>query len=539
MKLIDRFTLDDASAKVWWPAALVALIALVLTVPGGNRAAEDVRAAAAARAATASTSVIQPMLKNGATFSDVSVTLKRLVASDPAWSAARVWDQHFSLFASSNDTDPVNSAGWVNDPQLRAAVRDGTYRYVTDRLPTNDPGPTTFHAYTRVSSVVPGDEWVTEFEARDSVLLAEVHEEWLGYRIVLFLATLLLLSLAFLSMREPRAPIGTNVPFYPESLPAEVAIVDVDRAVELDQADSRIQDRISALQERLDESERLRRKADAQLQQALTALGSGGRSMTVPRPAATPAPDSEPQTPTPRRAPAAPAAGQPAPVQRPAPTPKPAAAPAPKPAAAPAPKPAAAPAPKPAAAPAPKPAAAPAPQPTRRQAPQPQPAAAPQPVARRKKPTTPAQPVAKPAVQTPAAKAPPPPVTTPAPVAKAPPPPPQRAGKHVAPEPVTVASDDVSITATPTDGTDAKKGAEVVVVPEPEKARAGAKRRGRDIDDEVLDVLNRLVPSPDDPHPLEEPGDLRARLARTAALKKPGSRERQEERAKREGPAQQ
>jgi len=105
VKLIDRFTLDDASAKVWWPAALVALIALVLTVPGGNRAAEDVRAAAAARAATASTSVIQPMLKNGATFSDVSVTLKRLVASDPAWSAARVWDQHFSLFASSNEAD--------------------------------------------------------------------------------------------------------------------------------------------------------------------------------------------------------------------------------------------------------------------------------------------------------------------------------------------------------------------------------------------------------------------------------------------------
>jgi len=100
-----------------------------------------------------------------------------------------------------------------------------------------------------------------------------------------------------------------------------------------------------------------------------------------------------------------------------------------------------------------------------------------------------------------------------------------------------VAADDVSVTATPTDETDAKKPE--VVVPEPEKVRAGAKRRGRDTDDEVLDVLNRLVPSPDDPHPVEEPGDLRARLARTAALKKPGSRERQEERAKREGPAQQ
>jgi hypothetical protein len=62
---------------------------------------------------------------------------------------------------------------------------------------------------------------------------------------------------------------------------------------------------------------------------------------------------------------------------------------------------------------------------------------------------------------------------------------------------------------------------------------------GPDSDDDVLDVLHRLVPETETPRALDDPGDLRARLARTAALKKPGSRERQEEReASHEGPPQ-
>ena len=507
MKLIDRFTRDDVSAKVWWPFALVGVVALVLTVPGANRAADEARADAAARADQVSHATIQGWMQDGSDVQTVSSRLSALVADDPVWTAARVWSPEFKLWATSeeNEVVEIDSGEANNDADLSAALDNGTHQVVTDRLPTGGPGPTTFHAYTRINTVT--GSYVTEFEARDAVLLADVHREWLGYRIVAGLATLLLLGLAFLSMREPLAPIGTNVRFYPESLPANRAVVDVDRAVELDQADERIQDRISGLQERLDESERLRKKAEAQLQQALTTLGSSGRSIAVPRPGPEPTREAQPPTPTPRRgAPPAPAA-QPAPARTSAPAPKPVATP--------------------------QPVAAP------------QPVTAPQPVARRKKPEQPAQPVMKPAAQAPpVTKAPPPPVTAPAPAAKAPPVPPKRRepGKHASapPEPVTVASDDVSVTAKPPGSNDRVDRPGVVVVPEAEKTPAAARAHGPDTDDDVLDVLNRLVPSPEEPHPLDDPGDLRARLARTAALKKPGSRERQEEReAASEGPAQQ
>jgi len=60
--------------------------------------------------------------------------------------------------------------------------------------------------------------------------------------------------------------------------------------------------------------------------------------------------------------------------------------------------------------------------------------------------------------------------------------------------------------------------------PEPVSAKAVAGP------DDATDVLHRLVPEGEAPVPLDDPADLRARLARTAALKKPGSRERKEER---------
>jgi hypothetical protein len=78
-------------------------------------------------------------------------------------------------------------------------------------------------------------------------------------------------------------------------------------------------------------------------------------------------------------------------------------------------------------------------------------------------------------------------------------------------------------------------------VPDPQPAKVAAPAgHGPDSDDAVLDVLHRLVPESETAEPRPDPGDLRARLARTAALKKPGSRERQEERdTPREEPPQQ
>jgi hypothetical protein len=146
-------------------------------------------------------------------------------------------------------------------------------------------------------------------------------------------------------------------------------------------------------------------------------------------------------------------------------------------------------------------------------------------------------PAAKHIAKTQPTKVPPPPVTAPQPAAKAPPPPPKRRVAKPAPsEPVTVSSEDVAVTA---DASDRAARPDVVVLPEPEKEKVKA-GRGANSDADVLDVLNRLVPDNEEPHPKGEPGDLRARLARTAALKKPGSRERQEQReANADRPSQQ
>jgi hypothetical protein len=555
VKLIDRFTLDDVSAKIWWPLTLLALVGLVLTFPAGNRAVDHARADAAERAAELSTSRIElsptlppTSLPSLVRTNDAERAADVLVAyqQDPIWSDVRVWSPQFTLWASSSpqeQQDELGSGEANNDDSLRAATDDGSFSIVTDRLPTGGAGPTTFHAYTRIGGL--DGAYITEFEARDSVLLADVHRDWLGYRIVGAVALLIVLGLAIASMREPRAAIGTNVPFYPESVPVGRSIIDTDRAAELQQADDRIQDRINGLQERLDESERLRLKAEAQLQQALTALGSGARSITAPKPAAPREQQVEPpiRAPRPRSTPVepavqqpAPAVGQPAPaveqpapaVQQPAPAGEPQRVSQPTPTQQPARR--------------AKP-VAPSPQP--KQVPQTQPAAKPAAAAASAAAT--AERAAKAAAQR-TAKTPPPPVTSPQPATKPPPAPPKRrAGKHEKADPVTVRAEEVSVTAAPYGNGESStpeapaqpSRPEVVVVPEPEKARVGARTGDRDSDAAVLDVLNRLVPAGEEPHTTPEPGDLRARLARTAALKKPGSRERQEQRdSGHDGPAQ-
>jgi hypothetical protein len=45
MRFIDRFTLDDISAKVWWPFTMLLLVLLVLTFPAENRAIDARRRA--------------------------------------------------------------------------------------------------------------------------------------------------------------------------------------------------------------------------------------------------------------------------------------------------------------------------------------------------------------------------------------------------------------------------------------------------------------------------------------------------------------
>jgi len=63
---------------------------------------------------------------------------------------------------------------------------------------------------------------------------------------------------------------------------------------------------------------------------------------------------------------------------------------------------------------------------------------------------------------------------------------------------------------------------EVVVVPELQPARASTGPES------ASDLLDRLVEPVADHGPSDAANDLRAKLARTAAIKKPGSKERRE-----------
>ena len=455
MRFFDRFTRDEVSAKVWWPLALLGLIALVGSVPLANRAADQARIDAATSAAVVSKARIEPLTAAGASTAEISAAASAIVAADPTWSAVRVWNTQHNLTVSSDSSDQLNSSEAMNDSDIDRALTAGAVWLVTNRTLSGDEGPATFDAYTAIKGT--GGNVVTQFEALDATVLTDVHHFWMWFRIVAGLGTLFVFALALLSMREPLARIGAGVPFYPENVPPWLRVVDVDRAVALEQAGDRAKDRLAGLQARLEESERLRLKAEGELQQALTALGTRGRM-----PAPLVVPEAEPASgPSPEAAAAAAAAEENKRAR-----------------------------------------AAAAAEKQRAKA-----AAAEEQQQRAGAAVAAAQPES----------------TAPA-----------------RPDDVTVRSDDLGITATPEPESEMEMGrharSDVVVVPEPEPApvTAGAASAAPAEDHDARDVLERLVHEPVEHEPVDDTQDLRSRLARTAALKKPGSRERQESREEQE-----
>jgi hypothetical protein len=512
IRVLDRFTLDEVSAKIWWPLAMVALVALVLTVPAANHAADRARRESAATAILLSAQQIEPLTAAGATPADLGPALARIQQANPMFDAVRVWTEEGPqklLVASSLQNDPVrNGTAGIYDSDIDGALSSGSRLDVTDRLPTGDTGPTTVHTFVRIDGQT-GSE-VAEFQASDAALLAQVHHDWDGYRILAAVAFLLLLGLALLSMREPAADIGVGVPFYPASLPPNLAIVDAERAVVIEHEDDRVRQRVQSLETRLDESERQRLKAEARLQQALTTLGTGGRNV----------PGLPPEPPTPTLPPSRTGAGRRAtaePAERPA-----AAAPIATPTDTPAPSVA----PTPTPAPVVEPAAA---------------STSPKHAAKKKPSRRSTQKPAAERTPTPRRSRAEEPADTPSPAPA---------------ERVTVSADDVAVSARPaasTAGAPASKEAQpdVVVLPAEQPAPVGASKASATAPaksptpieeaDPASEALPQLVPEHgSDAEPLADPGDLRARLARTAALKKPGSRERQDQReALRDGSSEQ
>jgi hypothetical protein len=121
--------------------------------------------------------------------------------------------------------------------------------------------------------------------------LSDVRHTWLVDRLTVGLAALLALGFALASMREPVAPIGAGVQFYPESVPAGSAVIDEDERMDLELGGAHSRHRVQALESRLRESEEQRVKAEGELQRALSMLASSSSlpEAVIPRPSAKPA----------------------------------------------------------------------------------------------------------------------------------------------------------------------------------------------------------------------------------------------------------
>jgi hypothetical protein len=491
MRLIDRFTRDEASAKIWWPFALILVVLFVLTFPGHNRAAQERRA----DAATWTTDIAAPGAE-AAYRANPSISPTELgdtVAGAPAsLRAVRVWaSEGGTLLASSDENDPRNAAA-LNDDQLAEAVGQAgvPVALLGHSTPSGeDTSASLFQVYVapRDSSVVIQTEFL------DSKLLADVSLTWLAYQILFGVAALLVLGLAILSMREPVAEMGAGVPFFPASLPRGKALIAADEERVLRQSGENARRRVEGTEMRIRELEAAKLGLEGQLQRALSELairprraGSGAPGAPI---RAIPGPQS--------------AAGsdQPAQVTPPA-APPPEAVPAPAAAAVESAK------LKPK-----KPAKlAPPPDPRFAEHPDDQPEEV-RPVPRLRAvpppdvPTPPRQPV--PPADLPAATEA---ASTPAPAS-------------LEPEAPSANGEDRSVVlpeATPS--RPLEPILDLVVLQDAKTSTPEASS-----EEGAAEVLARLV-EPVSGHPSNEvdPGSIRARLARTAALKKPGSRERRE-----------
>jgi hypothetical protein len=502
MRFIDRFTRDEFSAKVWWPFTMVLLVLFVLTFPAEHRAVDALHRETAVVDAALTRRVILPSVAPSASSSitgplgDVLTeeVNDEILVNDPQIGAVRIWSpQHVLLWSDPHGA--LDSAQWLNDDDIDAATAaaGAPTWLVAHRTPTNEPGPATFYSYTAFGSYAGfgAQPLIASFEYRDGALTSDVRASWLGYQIAIGLGMLLAFGLSLLSMREPLAEIGTGVPFFPGSVPEDLTLMEVDRAVAIEQAGDRIKERIASLQHKLEASEAARLRAEGRLQQALAALAQPGRRSRMPVPEPTPVaqhvvkvPRSEPIVAQPEPEPEAVVVAR---VQR-VPGPqgrslvpkkdrvsgrtskrKPVAVPAPKPV---------------------------------------------PPTAVVRAPQRPVVGTPEPAPQEPVVETPQP---EPAPIV----PPPEPAPIVPPPDPIITPEPD-PVQVAKVEPSDDGRSPEVVVVPELQPVGTPAGQES------ASDLLDRLVEPVPDHGSTEAPRDLRAKLARTAALKKPGSKERRE-----------
>ncbi|HZB01244.1 MAG TPA: hypothetical protein VE800_03960 [Actinomycetota bacterium] len=319
---VERFTRDAASKYVWAVSMLVAIVALVFTFARGGDAVDAERLTAQRRAVDAVAQVVEPRIDASdleAPIAEQELTglraaLERTTLSDPRVVRLRIWSDDGRLWFSSDADDRLGSEGALND-QILGVAADGraiTRSNLSDTGGSDERGRSLLRTYTPLGSTA-----VAEVNQTSEGTIAPVQAEWRSYQIIVAALVGLFLLLTILSLREPLERINTGVAFAASSIPEGYSLIDDDRLHAVEEVYRLAHDRVARLQEKLEQSEAMRRRLEGDIQRALTKA----HTETGKRPAASagtpPVPAAEPATAaTPPQA--SPPTPSPAPAMRPA-----------------------------------------------------------------------------------------------------------------------------------------------------------------------------------------------------------------------------
>jgi hypothetical protein len=321
---VERFTRDAASKYVWALSMLVAILGLVFTFARGGDAVEEERLASQRRAVAAVAQVVEPRVD--ASDLDAPITepeltslreaVDRTILSDPRVVRLRIWSEDGRLWFSTDRGETLGSEGAFNDEILNqvAEGRTITRSNLSDTGSSDEGELGLLRTYTPLGSVV-----VVEIDQTSEGTIAPVEATWRRYQILAGALLVLFLLLTILALRDPIERINTGVAFAPSSIPAGYSLIDDERLNAVEEVYRLSHDRVARLEEKLAESEAMRRRLEGDIQRTLTKAATG---------AATRPPDTRPAVSTPPAESAPPIVAPPAPERPRAPARPAAAAPA-------------------------------------------------------------------------------------------------------------------------------------------------------------------------------------------------------------------
>jgi hypothetical protein len=317
---VQRFTRDAASKYVWASLMLVAILTLVFTIAKGGDAVDAERLASEGRAVDAVDEVVQPRLDASDLSAPIAApeltslreAIDRTILSDPRVVRLRIWSEDGRLWFSTDRGDPLGSKGAFNDDVLGEAADGQTIT----RSNLSDIGGSDQRGRSLLRTYMPlGSSAVAEVDQTSEGTIAPVRSRWREYQILAGALVVLFLMLTILALRDPIERINTGVAFAPSSIPGGYSLIDDERLNAVEEVYRLSHDRVARLEEKLAESEAMRRRLEGDIQRALTKAATGAATRPADaRPAvSTPAPERPPSTLAPpveeiRPAPARPAA---------------------------------------------------------------------------------------------------------------------------------------------------------------------------------------------------------------------------------------